>query len=207
MILRGLVHELNEKGWFRSKEDLARDQETGQQMLIILERINTHLFMTNHVTEALTSRQEATYTCLKTCLDFSKEDTISLWVYEILSVFLESTEILTKNLLILMHQKKPFRSKMTFGEFITALNAECPKFGPVLASQLDLRLRNAVAHAIYWMNGRDDGSIDLHYSDEVGTAPIVEPLATVLVRVRKHNLLGSCLSEVLKTEIEAGLLR
>jgi hypothetical protein len=130
----------------------------------------------------------------------------------VLSVFVESTELLTKNLLILMNLKKPFRPKITFGEFIWLLCEECPKFGPALAHELDLRLRNAVVHGIYWMDWRNNAStgsiedIDIYYSDELGKAPRVEPLSVVVPRVRKHNLLGMCLAELLHAEIDAGLL-
>jgi hypothetical protein len=211
-IISGLVHEMKEKGLFRLRKDIAGDKETGQQMPVILDRINMRLFMTNRITNALVANEDATYSYLKRCFDFTVEDSISLWVYEVLSVLVESTELFTKNFLILMHLKKPFRPKITFGEFIWLLTKECPKFGPALAAELDLRLRNAVAHGIYWTSWRHGSAassiadVDLYYSDELGKEPVMESLTVVMPRVRNHNLMGRCLSEVLKTEIEAGLL-
>ena len=107
----------------------------------------------------------------------------------------------TKNLMILIKQVDPFYPKMTFGGLVAILKKHCPKFGPQVADQADVILRNSIAHGIYWMLVNDNNSIDFCYSEEVTDTPKNEPLNKVLLRVRKHNLLSSCLSEVLSVEI------
>jgi hypothetical protein len=199
-ILRGLVYEIRDKGWFRPKTELEQEKEIGERMMIISTRINTHLFMTNDITNAMESNVQATINCLKNCFGYSKEDTFNLWIYELLSIFLESTEMFTKNLMILIKQVDPFYPKMTFGGLVAILEKHCPKFGSQVADQADVVLRNSIAHGIYWMLVNDN-SINFYYSEEVTDAPKNEPLNKVLLRVRKHNLLASCLSEVLSAEI------
>jgi hypothetical protein len=205
-ILRGIVREIRDRGWFRAKKDLEREKETGQQMMTILARVNTHLFMTNDFTNAMELNAQATVEGLNKCLRYSKEDVFRLWIYEMFSIFLESTELFTKNLMILINPTKPFWPKMTFLGLIRILEKHCPKFGPKLAEQANPQLRNSIAHGIWWVIVNDDGSIDMFHSEEVGNPPIKEPLDAVLVRVRKHNLMSCCLSELLGSEIEGGLL-
>jgi len=157
--------------------------------------------MTNDITNAMEWNVQATINCLNKCFGYSKEDTFSLWIYELLSIFLESTEMFTKNLMILIKQVDPFYPKMTFGGLVAILKKHCPNFGSQVAAEADVVLRNSIAHGIYWMLVNDNNSIDFYYSEEVTDTPKNEPLNKVLLRVRKHNLLASCLSEVLSAEI------
>lgn len=203
--MRGLVREIHDKGWFKAKNVLEQEKETGRQMMIINERLNTHLFMTNDFTNAMESNAQATIEGFNKCLGYSKDDVFRLWIYEMLSIFLESTELFTKNLTILIPPNPPFYPKMTFGGLIPLLKKHCPKFGPKLADQADPELRNSIAHGIYWMLVNDDDSVDMLYSEEVGNTPIKKPLNTVLATVRKHNLMSCCLSEILN-EIGASLI-
>lgn len=205
-VIRGLVYEIRDKGWFRPKSELEKEKEIGERMMIILSRINTHLFMTNDITNAVQSNIQTTINCLNKCFGYSKDDTFSLWIYEMLSIFLESTEIFTKNLMILIRQTEPFYPKMTFGGLIAIFKKHCPNFGSKLAEQTDVVLRNSIAHGIYWMLVNEDNAVDFYYAEEVSDTPKKETLDKVLVRLRKHNLLATCLSEVLNTEIKS-LLR
>lgn len=203
-ILRGLVYEIRDNEWFRPKSELEQEKEIGQRMRIILTRINSHLFMTNDITKAVESNFQGTIDCLNKCFGYSKDDTFNLWIYEMLSIFLESTEIFTKNLTILIKQADPFYPKMTFGGLISILKKYCPKFGSQLADRTDVILRNSIAHGIYWMlANKDDDSVDFFYSEEVTDATKKEPIHNILVKLRKHNLLASCLAEVLNAEIQS----
>jgi hypothetical protein len=207
-LLTGVIRELEHNGWIRKKEDLIRDKESFAQMLVIVERVNTHLLLTNMLTEAFTSKAQATETCLTSLgVGFTKENVSTFWIYEVFAVFIESTEVLTKNLSLVVLPKKPFWLKMTFGDMIEALKKTCPTFGVKFASYVDLPLRNAITHGIYWMGRKNDGSINFYYSSELGKEPKVEPLVDILVRIRKHNLIGACLADVLEREIEADLFK
>lgn len=202
VILKGLIQELDNKGFIRTKKDIILDKASFAQMLFISGRINEHLLLTNMLTTVFTAKaQESEKFFLGLNIGFTKANVSTFWMYELFFLFLESTDLFTKNLTLIVIPNTPFWSKMTFGQLTDVLGKECPNFGPKLVSETDVRLRNSIAHNLYWMERKDNGSIELYYTDELGTAMTAKPLQEVLVSIRKQNLLGVCLTSILDEEI------
>ena len=196
-ILEGLLKELKANGWIRTGAQLRREKVALSQMMILMERASRHVQMANMLMLAFGKKHHRiTRGLMDLRVGFTKLNAIDLMIYEIFGSFLECTELVLKGFLLAIVPKKPFRSNMTFGELIGALQRVCPNYGRRLAEQTDVVLRNAIAHGNYWPQAGNSGSVML-YCKNLGGIVCIESLDTVLDRMRKHNLLSICLNEVI----------
>jgi len=146
-IASGLLDELKQGGWLKTERQF--DQETFGQLLKIGERVNEHFITWNMLQQAFPPLRQF---LIGQGVGFTEDNVDNVWFYYLSSVFLETTEFFLKHLLSALRWKSPFRGNVTLGEFIKALKTKCPKFGPELAAEVDVPLRNAIAHGLYWMS-------------------------------------------------------
>ena len=79
----------------------------------------------------------------------------------------------------------PFKGKkrFTLGMLTRALAKQCKTFGPDFANEVDVELRNAVAHGLYWIaTYQQDGSIRLYYCEKLGMFPRQDPFRIPLLQ-------------------------
>jgi len=193
---------LKQGGWIRNEKDFAT--AASAQMQLIIERINAHAEVTNALTFAFLTKSHRFSRCLLDLdVGFTKDNVGSVWFYDLFNIFVESMEVTRQNLLIIVADKKPFRQGMTLGQLIREIVNTCPKFGKLFTSEIDVVLRNSLAHGNYWLT-KQDSAVILNYTEALGQTPKAEPLLQVAIRMRKHNLLGTTLSENLGKKIKSG---
>jgi hypothetical protein len=176
------------------------------EMLRITLRVNEHFNIWNALAKLETDPELEKY-LVEQNVGFAKENVRNLWFYGLLSTFLEATEFLRNFLSLVLRPIGPFKGKkpITLGMLTKALAEQCKMFGPDFANEVDVELRNAVAHGLYWLaTYQQDGSIRLHYCEKLGDAPKTRPLQDTVIAMQRHGLLGSCFAEVLSKKGNAG---
>jgi len=114
---------------------------------------------------------------------FTQGNVGNMWAYDMFSVFIESTEMLKNHLLVVLRtNKKPFKPRMTLGELFSAIRTVCPHYGSQFTTEVNVGLRNAFSHGLYWI--RNDRP-DLYYTEELGRNAIVKPLSDILTVIAK----------------------
>ena len=206
-LLRDLFEELNQKKLIRLQQELSR--EAFSQMELIFHRVADR-FATNNalnlVVRAKNLREEVEGYLVNLNVGFKEGDITNLWVYYYFGAFVEDTELMRKNLLLVLRTGRqfPFRQKMTLGQLIKAIRDNCPKHGAAFAENVDVPLRNAFSHGLYWLVGDSSSNAYIQYCEELGTTPKTEPFWDLLFRMRKYNLLSACLTATLLQKIGSG---
>ncbi len=200
-IVNGLLDELKAGGWVKRENEF--DRPAFGQLLQIAGRVEGHFETWNALNQLFqTKRAELSNFLVLQKVGFTDDNVGNLWLYDALSAFIETTELFRDYLLVILRQKAPFdRDILTLGQLMGALIKASPTFGKKLADEVDVDLRNAVAHTLYWMSKKDPNAPpDISYCGKLGEVPVTNSLSEVMVRVRKHNLLGGCLAELLSTK-------
>jgi hypothetical protein len=197
-----VLKELKQGGWIRKEIDFAT--LASAQLELIMGRINAHAEVANALTFAFFTKPRKFSRSLQDLhVGFTHENIPSVWFYDLFNIFVEGMEMTRHTLLRMIADKKPFRQGMTLGQVVREITNVCPTFGKTFASEIDVELRNALAHGNYWLTKEGEKWI-LNYTETLGRTGKSEPLLGVAIRMRKNNLLGTTLTENLAKKMKSG---
>jgi len=200
-IVEGLLEELKSGGWVKTEGEW--DSQAFRQMLEMTIRVNEHFNTWNSLNQ-LESESKLESFLVSQKVGFTDQNAGMVWLYELLSVFLDATELFRNFLALVLKRKGSFKRSLTLGQLAKALKQECSKFGPEFASEVDVELRNAIAHGRYWLRKAGNGSIYMSYCEELGEVPTIRLLSEILVVIKKQALLGNCVTETLSKKGNSG---
>lgn len=203
-IVEGLLGELKSGGWIRTEGQW--DSEAFRQMLEVTLRVNEH-FNTWNALNHLRPESKLERFLVSQKVGFTDQNSGNVWFYDLLSVFLDATEFFRNFLALVLRQKGSFKGNLTLGKLMKALKQECRRFGPQFASEVDVGVRNAIAHGRYWLRKTDDGTIYLSYCEELGEVPTTRLLSDICVLIKKQFLFGYCVTATLSKKGNAGYFR
>jgi hypothetical protein len=210
-LIGGLLDELKKGGWLRNEAEFAAPgtHKAFGQMLEISARFNGHMATAKALNEAIESKNAELTSCLvELGVGFTEDNVGNAWIYDMFSVFIESTEMLKNNLLLVLRTNKdPFKPRMTLGELRRSIENRCPQYGPPFFAEVNVGLRNAFSHDLYWMKRKSDGSIELYYVEELGGREISDPLTDILTVIAKQELLTTCVAETLGKKAQSGYFK
>jgi len=210
-LTENLLDELKKGGWLKNETEFAahNTHKASGQMLEISARFNGHMATAKALNEAFQSKNSQLTSCLVGLgVGFTKDNVGNAWAYDMFSVFIETTEMLRNHLLLILRtNKNPFKPRMTLGQLFTAIKTQCPQYGPKFVTEVNVGLRNAFSHDLYWMRKRSDESIELCYVEELGGSDFVAPLADIMTVIAKQELLTTCVVEVLGKKAQSGYFK
>jgi hypothetical protein len=204
VIASGLLDELKVRGFVKKESEF--DHTAFAQLRNITGRVEGR-FVTSNALNILfeTRTKEFSDFMVKQNIGFADDNVGNIWLYDNLGSFIDTTELFRYYLLIILRRKAPFdQDFMTLGKLIRAIANECPSFGLKFTVEVDVDLRNALAHGLFWTEKQASGAFEFIYCKELGGTPIRKPMLEVTERIRKHNLLGGCLVEVLGKKATSG---
>ena len=119
-------------------------------------------------------------------------------INQMIGFFLYNIEVVLKfSLLFFIKKDPPFRTKMTIGELIRAVEIECPTIAPDFKELIDVDIRNALAHGSFWFERPNICfTRDLEFSSTTGI-----PFHEFWIRTKKQNIRAHALTEVLYEKI------
>jgi hypothetical protein len=203
-IVEGLLGELKSGGWIRTEG--LWDSGAFRQMFEITIRVYEHFNIWNALNQ-LEPESKLERFLVSQKVGFTDQNAGMVWFYELLSVFLDATESFRSFLALILRQKGPFKGNLTLGTLIRALKQECSEFGPQFASEVDVGLRNPIAHGRYWLRKTADGSIYLNYCEELGEVPTIRLLSEIAIVIKKQALFGNCVTETVSKKGNAGYFK
>jgi hypothetical protein len=185
-------------------------------MLDIAPRFNGHMVTAKALTDAF--QQQNTNQQITNCLvglgvGFTPGNVANTWIYDVFSVFIESTEMLKNHLLVILRtdrrwfHRKRFKTRMTLGQLFEGLERVSPTFGVAFTNEVKDKLRNAFAHQLYWMKREPDNSITFYHVEELGGTEIRTPLTDIITTIAKQTMLTYCVEEVLDNWAKAGSIK
>jgi len=177
-------------------------------MDLIFQRITKRFSANNAINRAIRDknlREKLESFLLSLDIGFEPGDLNDMWGYLYFGAYVEDTELMRKNLLIVLRSKGRvhFRQRMTLGQLIQAIRENCPKHGAAFADSIDVPLRNAIAHGLYWFS-QYFSRYYIEYCKELGATPRPEGFYDLLIRMRKYNILNACLNATLLEKFKAG---
>jgi hypothetical protein len=203
-----LLFELRSGGMTRRKIDF--DQTALKQLYTIVLRVDQRLATTDHVDKAFgkTSFAQTSKTLSGVGVGFTPDDVANIWIYALLGIFSTETEVMRQYLLQALPDKPPFRRDrfITLKPLVNGIVSCCPRFGAAFAKEIDVELRNALAHETYWV--AEDTTVTptklkLRYIDELGDAEKDKPFGDVLFRARQQNLLTTIIAKQIQDKYDS----
>jgi len=117
----------------------------------------------------------------------TEEDLPYLFISQVLSCFIFNMEFLRITMLEILKRDK-FKETIPFRTLISKLSKISPEYGKKLEDEIDINLRNAVAHGTFWIDSRN-----LYYCDNMRLEkPISIELSKLLIEVKRHNIIAQC---------------
>lgn len=117
----------------------------------------------------------------------------NLFVSQVIAFLIISSESFRNNLLAIIRWKEPFRKKMGLGELLTEIRNISPNYGKQVKDLLDTKLRNALVHGTFWI----DGDTILYCNDMRLIKPSKIKLFNLLQVVKKTNVINTALFAVM----------
>ncbi len=194
-VIASLLDELKAGGWLRKETEW--DKTAFGQLLKITNRFNGHMATATALSFAFeTKRKEITKSLVELGVGFTAQNVATTWVYDVFGVFTETTELLKNYFLVLLRMDgKVFKSDMTLGWLARSIKQECPINGSKFVNEINIDLRNAFSHGLYWFDKDGSGNDVLCYTDELGTNP--HTITQIIDVVKKQHLLSTCFTELL----------
>jgi len=108
----GLLDELRIKNWVKKEKEWGIDSVT--QLSKMVSVFNTHMETATALTAAFESkRADITSSLVNLGVGFTPQNVTAIWVYDVLAVFVENTELLKNNFLFLLRMDgKTFKPDM-----------------------------------------------------------------------------------------------
>jgi hypothetical protein len=125
---------------------------------------------------------------------FDEDNVAYLFLSESISMFLRSAELFKNCFLFILKTNKQrskdgFWSRMTLGALIKQLDKATSGKSASLTVNLDVNLRNALAHCLFWL----EGSVLVYYEDVTLQERKEIMISELWARGRKHSLIAQCL--------------
>ena len=196
-----LLHELDSRGFLKKESEW--DKAAFGQMIEITKRFNGHMETAAALTKAFESKNaEISKALIDLGVGFRSDNVATSWLYDVLSTFVENSEMLKNQfLLVLRMDGKIFRPRMMLGQLFGVQGAvvvNCTTNGPKFAAEINIDLRNAFSHGLYWLTRDSAGNLcDLVYTKELGENETHLPVGKISEVVGKQNILTCCVSDVL----------
>jgi hypothetical protein len=209
ILVDNLLLELKNGGMTRRKIDF--DQTALKQLYTIVLRVDARLATTDCVDKAFgkTSFTQTSKTLSSVGVGFTSDDVANVWIYALLGIFSTETEVMRQYLLQALADKPPFSRNrfITLKPLRDGIVTCCPNFGASFAKEVDVELRNALAHETYWI--AEDTTVTptklkLRYIDELGDIEQDKPFGDVLFRARQQNLLTSIIAKQIQDKYDSG---
>jgi hypothetical protein len=208
-LVNDLLQELKSKDLTRAKADF--DQTALKQLLTLVLRVDARLTTTDHIDKAFgkTKFAETSKALSGAGFGFTPDDVANTWIYTLLGTFSTETEVMRQYLLQALADKPPFRRDhfITLKPLMTRIETQCTTFGHDFAKEIDVEVRNALAHETYWIT--EDQNVTppklyFRYIDELGDAEKQKPLADVLFKARLQNLLTTIIAKQVQDKYDSG---
>ena len=208
VLVDNLLSELKNGGMARRKIDF--DQTALKQLNTIVLRVDARLATTDHVDKAFGKTQFAltSKTLSGAGVGFTPDDVANTWIYALLGTFSTETEVMRQYLLQALADRPPFRRDhfITLKPLMKGIETQCPNFGTDFAKEIDVEVRNALAHETYWI--AEDQTVTppklyLRYIDELGDAEKKKALADVLFKARLQNLLTTIIAKQVQDKYDS----
>lgn len=119
---------------------------------------------------------------------FSEDRLAYLFLSEIISTFIRTTEQFRNVFLFTLKSRKGFTPRTTLGRLLRELKKMCPR-SKAIVEKIDVDLRNALAHGMFWMEG-----IVLNYYEDMRMKEQKSIRIDYLWgKVREHSKFAQCL--------------
>jgi len=133
---------------------------------------------------------------------FTAKDIPDLFVSQVISSLILSSEGFKNNILAIIQWKKPFSKRMGLGTLLKALKKVSPKYGTEVKKLLDSQIRNSLVHGTFWL---DDDSI--FYCDDIR---LIKPreikIFDLLMLVKKTHIVNTALFTVMVDYAVKGII-
>ena len=208
-LVDNLLLELKNGCMTRRKTDF--DQTALRQLYTIALRVDERLGTTDHIDKAFGKTQfaQTSKTLSNVGVVFTPDDVANTWIYALLNTFSTETEVMRQYLLQALPNKPPFKRDhfITLKPLIEGIKTQCPNFGPDFAKEIDVEVRNALAHETYWIaedTNVTPPKLKLLYIDELGKAEKEKRFADVLFKARLQNLLTTIIAKQIQDKYDSG---
>lgn len=112
-----------------------------------------------------------------------------LFLSESISTFQRNVELFKNCFLFIFDLRRGFWAKMTLGPFLEKLINVTGTNGQRIAQEIDVKLRNALAHGLFWMNG-----VELVYCEDVALKKQKRiSLDKLWMKTRDQSIVSQCL--------------
>ncbi len=212
-LVDNLLIELKNGG--RTRREVDFDQTALKQLYTIVLRVDTRLATTDCIYKAFFGKnnfQQTGKALIDLGVGFSQDNVSNIWIYALLGIFSTEAEVMRQYLLQALADRPPFNRNrfITMRPLIDGITTCCPNFGASFAREVDVELRNALAHETYWI--AQDTTVTppkfkLRYIDELGEVENEKPFGEVIFRARQQNLLTSIIAKQVQDKYDSGWFR
>ena len=116
-----------------------------------------------------------------------------LFLSESIATFQRGVELFKNCFLFILKPRRGFKTKMTLGQFLKRLIDATGTKGQRLAQEIDVDLRNALAHGLFWMN-----RVELVYCEDVALKKQKRiRLDNLWMKTRKQSIVTQCLIKLI----------
>jgi hypothetical protein len=201
-----------------TRKEVNFDPNALKQLQTIVLRVDSRLSMTTAVWKAFQSKTDFERTSklligLGAGVGFTIDNVSNLWVYALLGMFMTETEVMRQYLLQALADKPPFHRKDRKGRtrfiHLGTLKKEianiCSKYGARFGNEVDVELRNALAHETYWITQDTTvtpPTIHLRYCGDLGEVEKKKPFGEVIYRVRQQNILATIVAKQIQAKYD-----
>lgn len=119
---------------------------------------------------------------------FTEDCLAHLFLSEIISTFLRTTELFRNCFLMTLTEREGFYSRMPLGQFLKNLEKVVPK-SKVITQKIDVKLRNALAHGLFWL----EGTVLNYYEDIKFERERSISIAHLWNKIHEHSKITQCL--------------
>jgi len=119
---------------------------------------------------------------------FTEDRLAHLFLSEIISTFLRTTELFRICFLMTLTEKQDLNSRMTLGQLLRKLEEVSPK-SKAITKRIDVKLRNALAHGLFWL----EGTVLNYYEDIKFERERSISIAHLWNKIHEHSKITQCL--------------
>ncbi len=209
-LVNDLLTELKNEGWTRQGSDF--NQKANQQLYTILQREDSRLSTTEATYKAFdskTSFEQTSKLLIGLGVGYTSNNVSNLWIYSLLGIFASETEIMRQYILEILANRPPFdwNRFITLGTLVNGIRDNCLNFGAKFADEIDVELRNSLAHETYWIV--QDAKVTppkfkLRYVGKLGDVEKEQLLGAVIFRGRQQNILTTIIAKQIQEKYNNG---
>ena len=130
----------------------------------------------------------------------NEKDLPYLFASLLIGTMINSSESFRNNLLTILKLEDGFYEKMGLGTLLSQLELKSPVHGKKLNDEIDSKLRNALVHGTYWI----DGNHIMYCEDMKLENPKTKPLHELMIDMKNANIMNTCLFNLMVTYAAKG---